>query len=117
LTISVSVCLLNFVGCGVTPVTHDRTTIAYEGNQANGGIVGILPDGSYEITPNKLAEYDDLVELFGNKTIPETEKGFGVSILSNGNFSITKQGLERWYSLKLIKDRKRIDDSDRLLNL
>lgn len=104
-------------GCHTTPTLTERSTISYDGNDKTAGIIGFLPNGSLEITPHKRQEYNEAIKSFGKKTVPTTEEDFGITALENGNYSITKEAVEHWYSMNLIRDRERIDDSDKLLNL
>lgn len=98
-------------------MTNERKTIAYDGNEETAGIIGSLPGGSIEISSSARDRFNSLVERYGDKTIPVTDKDFGVEELGNGNYSITKESCERWYKMKLMDERERIDKSDKIFNL
>lgn len=112
--ISVSLCLCS---CKVTPTTNDRETIAYSGNDQTAGILGFNEDGSLRINESARVRYNSYIERFGRDTVPATSKDFGIKEREDGNYDLTLEGAERWKKMKIIEDRKRIDDSDKLLNL
>lgn len=105
-------CVILVVGCAnVTPVVDSRKTVSFSGNDQNAGIVAQWGDGSLEITPTKLDQYNSMIDLYGKKTVPVTEKNFGIKPLANGNYNMTAEAAERFYNLFLIRDRERIKDA------
>lgn len=111
------IALLTMVGCAnVTPVTRERETVAFDGNEQNGGWVRFLPNGSAEITPSKRDLYNWLIYSHGSKAQPPVERDFGIKKLDNGNFEMTLQAAETYYDLKLMAERERIRESDTLWN-
>lgn len=113
---SAAICL-SLSACSVTPVTHDRQTIAYDGNDQTAGILGFNEVGGLTISPGGRERYDSLIERFGRDTQPETKKDFGITPREDGNYDLTAEGAERWKKMKIIEDRQRINDSDKLINL
>ena len=94
-----------FSACAnITPVVNERETVAYDGNDQTAGIIQDFEDHSSEITPNARDRYNDLIwEREGMLKFSE-KKDFGIAPMDNGNFRITAQGKEYWYSLKLDKE-------------
>lgn len=90
------------VSCAhTTPIINERETIAYDGNDQNGGLIQDFDDGSTEITPAARDRYNSLI-LSQEGLIKYTRaKDFGITPLPNGNFRITAEAQEYWYSLKL----------------
>lgn len=101
----------------MTPVVHDRETIAFSGNDETAGILGFNDDGSLKIDASGRERYNSLIERFGGDTIPKTEKDFGCTPREDGNFDLTLEGAERWGELRQREKARRIDDADKLLNL
>lgn len=100
-------------GCArTTPIVERPTVISFDGNDQNAGFIRWLPDHSIEITPSKLDQYNDLVKRYGTSPrITRTEKNFGVVALPNGNFSMTKEAVQRFGRLLDIAERERIDNA------
>lgn len=101
LILILAVSLLCATGCAVTPVVNERETIAYEGGEKNAGILQDFEDHSSEITPNARDRYNNLI--LKEKGLAEyfKRKDFGISPMGDGNFRITAEAKEYWYSLKL----------------
>ncbi len=98
-------------GCSVTPKVDENKTIAFSGNDENAGIIGFYTDGSLEITEDGRSRFNALIELFGERTIPKTSKDFGMLATTEGHYSLTREAAERWYQLKLISEKDRVDKS------
>lgn len=97
-------------GCAhVTPVTEERSTVGFTGNDQDGGIRDLLPDGSLEVAPWKRDQYNRYIALYGKKLIPKPPKDFGVAPLENGNYSMTKQAAEVFYALILEAETEKVD--------
>lgn len=89
------------VNCAVTPIANERTTISFDGNEPNGGIIRNFEDHSSEITPSARDRYNNLILSQDGFLTYTTKRDFGVTPLPNGNYRITAEGKEYWYSLKL----------------
>lgn len=98
LILFVSICLN---GCS-TPYLNDARQPSFDGNEQTAGVIGFLPDGSVEISPGGRETYNSLIEAVGSKTQPVTYKDFGVHSIDNGNYSFTKQAIDRWDSMNVI---------------
>lgn len=101
--------------CSVTPKTESATTIAYDGNDQNSGIVRELPAGGYEITSRKRDSYNAYIEDFGKTFKPPLKKDFGVEPLINGNFSMTFEAIVKFYEMIELRKNERIDSSDTII--
>lgn len=96
------------VGCAhVTPVVTDRDTVSAH----NAGIVQQFPDKSLEITPDKLEQYNAMIDLYGNKTVPVTKRNYKITPLPNGNYLMDSMGAERFNALFLIQKYERIHNA------
>jgi hypothetical protein len=83
---------------------NERETIPFDGMEENAGIIQDFPDHSSEITPSARDRYNDLVlNHYGLLKYP-FYKDHGVTIMENGNYLITPEAKELWYSFKLEKE-------------
>lgn len=79
LVISFALALL--IGCASTTIPKAvpvAPTASFDGNDQNSGILRAV-DGGFEVTSNFLDRYDDLVEIYGSRFIPEIQKRAGVT--------------------------------------
>lgn len=81
-----------FMGCTIAPKPIQPAQVPFEGN-ARPGVIR-LPDGGYEIIPDRRKAYDDLIAKgFGKAFLPPLIKDAGVKPLPDGNFEIDDQHL------------------------
>lgn len=77
------------VGCTISPSPVLATTAGISGNSATSGVIGSLPDGSYEMDSATVARYNSLIaQGFGKQFEVPLRKNDGVKPLPDGNFSM-----------------------------
>lgn len=76
------------LGCTgtVVPKPVTSSSVAYEGNEQNAGVLKVWPGKGALLTERKKTEYDALVGLYGHGTkghqlIPPVKKGEGLTML------------------------------------
>lgn len=77
--VKILVLSLVLVGCTVVPKQPVDKTISFDGNEQNGGIVGVTPDKFVIVTSNYRNRYNSLIEKYGNDIIPPISKDFGLA--------------------------------------
>lgn len=107
------ICLLFVAIClnscaSITPQLSHRSTVQYDGNNDDSGLVQFLQDGSLEITPTARERYNNAILNEYGVLKYEFNKDFGVTKLDNGNYSITKEGLENWHNAIIFNERTEI---------
>ena len=87
-----AIIMLALAGCTLAPNPVSAGGPSFDGNALNSGVVGRLPNGSYEITPAKLAAYNALISAgYGKGIIPEIKENAGATQLPNGNYVMDDQ--------------------------
>jgi len=93
---------MHLCGCSaVVPKTVVADTVAFDGNEQNAGIVGVALSGSFIITANKRAHYNQLVAIYGNAKWPDHKPIFavplqpdtGITPRTDGTFEITREAM------------------------
>lgn len=110
--------LLSFflTGCSVTPIVEEPNQAAFNGNEQNAGILGSLEGGSVEITPSRRENIRDYAKRFGEKIDATFKEDAAITSLTNGNFAITKEGLEFYFKCIQEEKNEKIDKSDTIIN-
>lgn len=88
-------------GCSVTPIIEERSTIPFNENEVNGGIIRDFEDYSAEIAPYKRDQYNDRILKHEGILKYPFKKDFGVTPMENGNYRITAEAREYWYYMVL----------------
>lgn len=94
--ILLAVCLgVALAACTIAPHPVSALVASYSGNDANGGFIGFLPDGSGHITPRAYARYEALLSAGYAKglIIPVPAAGDGLARLPDGSWSIDREHL------------------------
>lgn len=79
-------------GCTVAPQPIKASRPSLDGNSANSGVVGIRPNGEYELTTTAIARYEALIDAgYGKPLMPPARRGVGYYPMPNGDWSMTKQ--------------------------
>lgn len=86
--------------CAITPSVTERETVNYDQNSETAGIIQYLPTGELEINISALARYNDYIAKYGTMFVPNLDHDFGITPLENGNYSLTKEGQEKWFQMK-----------------
>ncbi len=116
LNVFVLVSLVTLNGCGtVTPKVAESSVASFSGNDENSGILEVTENGAL-VTSGFVEYYNAIIEVYGNKTTPETKRDFGVTKLENGNSLVTLEGMSRLKEMRIIEDRERIDHAGSLLD-
>lgn len=81
--------------CTIAPKPVTAPVASYSGNDANGGFIGYLPDGSGHITAHAYARYSALLASGYAKglIIPVPSAHDGVACLPDGSWSIDREHL------------------------
>lgn len=86
--------VLLLTGCTIAPKPVAAEAVSFSGNAQNGGLVGRLADGGYEITVAAAGRYDSLIdEGYGKTFTPALKKGDGLASLPNGDIEIDDEHL------------------------
>lgn len=82
-------------GCTVAPSPIKATKPSISGNQADSGVVGTLPDGSYELRPDAVTRYNRLI-LAGYSNYLEVPLHVydGCKALPDGNYSMDREHVD-----------------------
>ena len=89
--------LAAFALCGcsiltVTPKIVEPTHASIEGNSANSGVLGRLPDGSYHLTAVAVVHYNRLIYLgYGRQFLAPLTAFDGTKMLADGSFSMDQE--------------------------
>jgi hypothetical protein len=92
--LAVTVLILIFAGCTIAPKPVAAAHPSLDGNTANSGLIGRLPDGSFEITKNAVLRYNGLIAAgYGSHFIPPLKVNDGTAPLPDGDVRIDAQHL------------------------
>lgn len=89
-------------GCYSTIVPKQVTSssISFDGNEQNGGLVGRDKGGRYIVTPQARERLNGLISRYGRKFIPPLEKDFGVEAgAPAGNYYISAESLVNFQTM------------------
>lgn len=70
-----------FGGCASTVVPDPipiSDTAAFDGSEQNAGIVAVLEDGNFLVTPRVRVRYNTLIEEYGDRFLPVLIKDTGI---------------------------------------
>jgi hypothetical protein len=82
-------------GCTIAPKPVEAHAASPVGNDSNGGIVGKLPTGSWEVTPGAIVKYNALIGAgYGKAFLPPLKANDGVAALPDGPYLVeVKKGV------------------------
>jgi hypothetical protein len=75
-------------GCTVVPKIQDNGTAAYDGNEKNSGIIGVLSNGDFLVDDFFNATYAGLIKDYPNAFVVKLNPGDGMTALSGTTFQI-----------------------------
>lgn len=110
--------LLSFLlaGCSVTPIVEEPKQATFDGNEQNAGILGSLESGEIEITPRRREVIISYASRFGKKVDATFKADSQIKSIQDGNYAITKEGLEFFFRCLQEEKNEKIDGSDTLIN-
>jgi hypothetical protein len=91
--------LLILAGCAITPHIVQPTGPSLDGGVPNSGVLEILTNRCYLVTPLFNDRYGALVKLYGSKLIPPMTAPRWITPTTNGEFIITSDGLAAFIEL------------------